>query len=200
MKIAVYGATGNIGSVITAEALSRGHQVTALSRSGASVGGAFGAQAALDDTATFAQIASKHDAVVISVKPAGPGESPEPVIQAHRDLIAAAPSARIFVVGGAGSLLVDGVQLQELPDFPAVYKAGAQVMTTILDLYRNSTGLNWTVLSPAPEIGPGERTGAYNVGLDSPVGSRISRDDYAVAVLDELESPKHVGQRFTVAN
>ena len=83
MKIAVYGATGHVGSAVTAEALSRGHQVTALSRSGASVGAAFGASADLADTATFIEIANKHDVVVISAGPPRTGDSHEPTLQAH---------------------------------------------------------------------------------------------------------------------
>ena len=200
MKIAVYGATGHVGSLITAEALTRGHQVTALSRSGASVGEAFGAQADLTDTATFTQIASKHDVVIISAGPSRTGESHEPTIQAHRDIIASSPAARIFVVGGAGSLYAGDVQLKDTPGFPDMYKPEATTMSAVLELYKNAAGIDWTVLSPAPEIAPGMRTGAYVSGLESPVGERISTQDFAVAVLDELETPAHQGERFTVAN
>jgi putative NADH-flavin reductase len=200
MKIAVYGATGHVGSVITAEALSRGHQVTALSRSGASVGEAFGASADLADTATFSEIASKHDVVVISAGPPRTGDSHEPTIQAHRGIIASAPDARIFVVGGAGSLFAGDIQLKDTEGFPEMYKPEAETMSTILALYDASAGLDWTVLSPAPEIGPGTRTGSYQSGLDHPVGNHISTEDFAVAVLDELETPTHRQERFTVAN
>ena len=200
MKIAVYGATGHIGSAITAEALTRGHQVTALSRSGKSVGEAFGASADLADTATFVEIASKHDVVVISAGPPRTGDSHEPTIQAHRDIIAAAPATRVFVVGGAGSLFAGDVRLKDTPGFPEMYKPEAVTMTAVLDLYTASHGIDWTVLSPAPEIAPGTRTGSYVTGLESPVGSSISSEDYAVAVLDELETPAHRRERFTVAN
>jgi putative NADH-flavin reductase len=73
-------------------------------------------------------------------------------------------------------------------------------MSEILDLYRASSGIDWTVISPAPEIGPGERTGEYNTALDTPAGERVSREDFAVAILDEIEKPVHRQKRFTVAN
>lgn len=200
MKIAVYGATGHVGSAVTAEALSRGHQVTALSRSGASVGAAFGASADLADTATFIEIANKHDVVVISAGPPRTGDSHEPTIQAHRDIIASGVKARVFVVGGAGSLFAGDVRLKDTEGFPEMYKPEAETMTSVLNLYTASSGLDWTVLSPAPEIAPGTRTAKYVVGLESPVGSSISTEDFAVAVLDELETPAHRQERFTVAN
>ena len=197
MKIAVYGATGHVGSAVTAEALSRGHQVTALSRSGASVGAAFGASADLADTATFVEIANKHDVVVIS---AGPPRTGDVQIAWPNDIIASGVKARVFVVGGAGSLFAGDVRLKDTEGFPEMYKPEAETMTSVLNLYTASSGLDWTVLSPAPEIAPGSRTAKYVVGLESPVGSSISTEDFAVAVLDELETPAHRQERFTVAN
>jgi putative NADH-flavin reductase len=111
-----------------------------------------------------------------------------------------APTTRIFVVGGAGSLVVGDTLLKDTPDFPDAFKPSAKTMTEVLDVYQASTGIDWTVLSPAPMIGPGERTGTYTVGTNSPVGENISQEDFAVAVLDELENPQHRGARFTVAN
>ena len=73
-------------------------------------------------------------------------------------------------------------------------------MSEMLAAYRASQGLDWTVLSPAPMIAPGERSGSYHVGTDSPVGDSISAEDYAVAIVGELEKPAHRGRRFTVAN
>lgn len=200
MDIAVYGATGAIGSKIVEEAVARGHDVTAVSRRGGAVENAGIISADLGDTAEFVSIAAENDVVVIAAGPSRTGDSHEPTIQAHRDLIAAKPNARIFVVGGAGSLFAGDVRLKDTEGFPEMYKPEAETMTTILDLYEGSSGLDWTVLSPAPMIAPGERTGAYNTGLNSPVGDAISQEDFAVAVLDELENPKHAAKRFTVAN
>ena len=200
MDIAVYGATGAIGSKIVEEAVARSHDVTAVSRRGGAVENAGIISADLGDTAEFVSIAAENDVVVIAAGPPRTGDSHGPTIQAHRDLIAAKPNARIFVVGGAGSLFAGDVRLKDTDGFPEMYKPEAETMTAILDLYEGSSGLDWTVLSPAPMIAPGKRTGVYTTGLNSPVGDAISQEDFAVAVLDELENPQHSGTRFTVAN
>lgn len=201
MKITVIGATGMIGSRIVAEAASRGHEVTAVSRSGAAAEGA-SKTAAIEpsDTPAVRAAIEASDATVIAVAPDRSGGSHEPTIQAHRDLIAAQPHARFLVVGGAGSLEIDGVRLKDTPGFPPAYYNEAATLSTVLDLYRASKNLNWTILSPAPAIAPGKRTGAYRVGSNSPVGDAISAEDFAVAVVDEIEKPAHTGTRFTVAN
>ena len=200
MDIAVYGATGALGSKIVEEAVSRGHDVTGVSRRGGAIENAGIISADLSDTAEFARIASENDVVVIAAGPSRTGESHEPTIEAHRSIVAAKPDTRVFIVGGAGSLYAGDVQLKDTPGFPEIYKLEAETMSAVLDVYTASTGLNWTVLSPAPMIAPGERTGAYTTGLESPVGDSISTEDFAVAVLDEIETPAHRNQRFTVAN
>ena len=201
MKITVLGATGMVGSRLVAEASRRGHQVTAVSRSGKPVEGASSALAmGLHETAKVAALIDASDATVISIPPDRTGGSHEPILAAHRDLIAAKPSGRFLVVGGAGALEVNGVRLKDMPDFPPAYFAESTTLSTVLDLYRASKGLDWTMLAPAPEIAPGERTGHYRSGTDSPVGDSISAEDFAVAIVDELEKPAHAGTRFTVAN
>lgn len=201
MKITVIGATGMIGSRIVAEAARRGHEVTAASRSGAGTAGATRTAAmALGDTAAVGAAMAASDATVVAVPPDRSGGSHEPTLRAHRNLIAARPHGRLLVVGGAGSLEVDGVRLKDLPGFPPAYHEEATTFSTILDLYRASGNLDWTMVSPAPMIAPGERTGAYRVGTDSPIGDAISAEDFAVAIVDELEKPAHAGHRFTVAH
>lgn len=201
MKIAVIGATGMIGSRLVAEAARRGHQVVALSRAGALPQGAAEAAAIeLNDTAKVVALIDASDATVIAIPPDRHGGSHEPMLKAHRDLIAARPRGRFLVVGGAGALEVDGVRLKDTPGFPPAYHAEASTFSTILDLYRASKGLHWTMLAPAPEIAPGARSGHYRVGTNSPVGDAISAEDFAVAMVDELEQPAHAGTRFTVAN
>lgn len=201
MKINVIGATGMIGSRIAAEAVRRGHEVIAISRSGAAQQGAAQAEAIdFADTAKIAQAIDAADATVLATGPDRTGGSHGPYLNGHRDLIAAKPKHRVLVVGGAGSLEVGGVQLKDLPEFPAAYHKEATTMGEMLDAYRASQGLDWTVLSPAPMIAPGERSGSYRLGTDSPVGDSISAEDYAVAIVDELEKPAHRGRRFTVAN
>lgn len=200
MRITVIGATGMIGSRVVAEAAQRGYDVTALSRSGRDVPGAATAgKLDLSDTAGVREAIDQSDATVIAVPSDRTGGSHEPTIEAHRNLIADPPRQRVLVVGGAGSLVVDGIALKDSAGFPVEYRAEAETFTTILDLYRESEGVDWTLLSPAPVIAPGVRTGGYVTGADSPVGAEISAEDFAVAVLDELANPAHRLARFTVA-
>lgn len=201
MKITVLGATGMVGSRVVAEAARRGHTVTALSRSGAMPDGASQAKAIeFSNTPSLVQEINAADATVIAVSPDRSGGSHEPLIAAHRNLIAAKPQGRLLIVGGAGSLEVNGVRLKDTPEFPAAYYQEAATLSDVLDVYQSSSGLSWTMLSPAPTIAPGQRTGSYRTGTDSPVGNSISAEDFAVAVIDELEKPSHTGRRFTVAN
>ncbi len=85
------------------------------------------------------------------------------------------------------------------PDFRRYYNE-ASTFSTILDLYLASKGLGWTMLSPAPMIAPGTRTAANRVGSNGPGGGSISAEDFAVAIVDELENPVHAGTRFTLAH
>jgi len=150
MKI-IIGSTGMIGSRIVAEAAQRGHEVTAVSRSGGMTKGASRAAAMeLSDTSAVSAAIDASEATVIAVSPDRSGGSHEPTIRAHRNLIAAQPSGRFLVVGGAGSLEIDGVRLKDTAGFPPAYYNEAATFSTILDLYCASRGLAWTMLSPAP--------------------------------------------------
>lgn len=197
MKIAVYGATGVIGSRIVAEAVARGHEVTGLARTATD-----SAQAGdLADAAGVRAVAEKHDVVVSATGPSRTGAPAEPWLDAVRTLIENAGDTRVLVVGGAGSLEVDGTRLLDTPDFPEAYRAEALAGAASLALFRAaSESVDWTYLSPAPVIAPGERTGRYLVGNDSPAGDSISAEDYAVALVDEIETPAYRRSRFTVAN
>jgi putative NADH-flavin reductase len=195
MRIAVYGATGAIGTRIASEAASRGHDVTGISRRGSDLPGD-----ALDPEFTAA-VAEKHDVIVSAIGPSRTEDDGTRFVDSIANLVATLGDRRLVVVGGAGSLTVDGVRLVDSPQFPEAYKAEAtKGAETLALLRRTSEGVDWTYLSPAPVIRAGERTGAYKVGLDSPVGGAISMEDYAVALVDEIEHPEHVRQRFTVAN
>jgi len=199
MKIAVYGGTGQVGSRIVAEARGRGHDVTALSRHG-------GAGVTVSDAADLDQvreIAASHDVVVSALGPSRvPGDDPSALADIVRGLTSAVGATRLIVAGGAGSLVVaPGVRLFETPDFPEIYRTEARATAEAFDAVREAgPELDWTYLSPAPEMGPGERTGSYVSGLDEPVGNSISFDDFAVALVDEIERPAHRRQRFTVAS
>jgi putative NADH-flavin reductase len=199
MKIAVFGGTGMVGSRVVAEARSRGHEVTALSRKG----GEDVQVADATDATQVASIAAANDAVVSALGPSREaGGDPSAFPATVLELAAAVGSTPLLVVGGAGSLLVaPGVRLVDTPDFPAEYRAESLAAADALEALRGlPEGTNWTFLSPSPVIAPGERTGKYVVGQDEPVGVTISAEDFAVALVDELETPRHSRARFTVAN
>ena len=202
-NILVIGSTGMVGSRIVNEAVRRGHTVTAASRSGKPVDGAARAIAVeLGNTDTVAKLieAPNTDVTIIAVYPDRTGGSTEPLVNAHKKLIDRGVKGRVLIVGGAGSLQrEDGSLLVDSPEFPEEYKAEAQAFVEILNLYRNSD-LTWTMLSPSPAIAPGERTGNITLGTDSPVGGAVSAENFAVAMIDEVENPQHVGTRFTVAD
>jgi putative NADH-flavin reductase len=201
MKIALIGATGNVGTRIAVEALSRGHIVTGISRHPEKLALKAGLSAARGDTAApevLAKVLAGHDAVVSSTRFQGSDA---------RSLIAAVKKSgvkRLLVVGGAGSLeAAPGLALIDSPNFPAAYKAEASAGRDFLNVLRGETELDWTFLSPSAFFGPGERTGKFRLGGDALlVGadgqSRVSMEDYAIALVDELESPKHSRRRFTV--
>lgn len=196
MHIAVYGATGAIGSQIVNEARSRGHEVTGISRRG----GADLTGDALD--ADFASaVAEKHDVVVSAIGPSRTEDDGTRFVDSIANLLDTLGGRRLIVVGGAGSLTVGGVRLVDTPEFPELYKAEALKGADSLALVRaTDEDVDWTYLSPAPVIAPGERTGSYRVELETPAGEQVSIEDYAVALVDEIEQPRHRRQRFTVAN
>jgi putative NADH-flavin reductase len=203
MKIAVFGATGMIGSRIVREALSRGHHVTGWTRSGGDLPeGAHAATGDLADPTTVEAAAAGHDVLVSATGPDRSGGPHEPWLEAVQTLIDHAGTARVLFVGGAGSLVgPDGTRLLDGPDFPAEYLAEARSGAAALEAFLAAPGsLDWTFLSPAPVIAPGERTDTYRTALDTPAGVSVSAENYAAALLDEVEQPRHRRQRFTVAD
>jgi putative NADH-flavin reductase len=204
MKIAVYGATGRVGTQVVLEAIDRGHDVTALSRRPAvTADEATWQQGNAADADSVAKVAAEHDVVVSAIGPShAPGADRGDVLVAIDTLAQSVGRIRLVVVGGAGSLLAaPGVRLVDTPEFPAAYLPDALIQVAALDRLRQApTDLDWTYLSPAPEVVDGPRTGTYRTGLDEPAGSSVSVADLAVALLDEIEQPRHPRQRFTVAN
>jgi putative NADH-flavin reductase len=160
------------------------------------------------DASSLANVLKGHDAVISAVGPA-PRTRPTVPAYAARALVQALPKAgvkRVIVVGGAGSLEVKpGLQLVDAPDFPPAWKPVALSHRDALKIFRDSGGaLDWTYVSPAALVEQGTRTGKYRVGgdqllVDEKGASRISAEDYAVALLDELENPRHLKRRITVA-
>jgi uncharacterized protein len=202
MRIAIYGGTGMIGSRVAAEAGRRGHDVTAISRTGPTAAGD-GITSVTGDAGSPEQVAAtaaQHEVVVSAIGPSRVGGRLEDYLDSVDNLIANVGTARLVVVGGAGSLVdADGQRLLDSPEFPELYKPEARIGVAAFNRLRATTDVNWTYLSPAPEIAPGERTGHYVLGDDSPAGGFISAEDYAVALVDELERPAHEHRRFTVA-
>ena len=214
MNIALIGATGFVGAPVLAELLGRGHSVTVLARNPSKLVAQTGLTVVTADALDAAQVGravAGHDAVISAYNP---GWS-EPHIhdlhlQASREIVEGVKQAglkRLLVVGGAGSLYVaPGVQLVDTPHFPAEYKQGALAARQALNELKTETALDWSFVSPPIALAPGERTGSYRVGADEllpgtgdqPAG--ISVADLAVAIVDEIETPRHVQRRFTVAH
>ncbi len=200
MKIALIGATGNAGSRILAELSRSGHAITAVARHPEKVPALTGVtslKADANDVAGLAAVLKGHDVVISSVH--FTASDPRKLVEA----VHASGVSRYLVVGGAGSLEVaPGVKLIDTPEFPAIYKAEAAAGGVFLDLLRNETRLDWTFLSPSALFVPGERTGKFRLGgdqlLSNEKGSSISFEDYAIALVDEIEKPAHSRQRFTV--
>src|SRR5438105_6126726 len=212
MKLVVFGATGNVGQRVVAEALRRGHQVVGVVRDPAAVQAPDQRVKLVKGDATnaddIARVASGADAVVSAISPRPNARGlPAPSLSANsRALIKGLRDAkvkRVLYVGGASSLEVaPGKALADLPDFPEIYREEAREGREALHIWRNEAkALDWTYLSPAAEIAPGKRTGKYRTTDDTLIvddkgKSFITFEDYAVAVLDELEYPQHLAKRF----
>lgn len=201
MKVALIGASGNAGSRILTELLNRGHAVTAImhkpnglaSRAGITVRAGDANQPEL-----LAQVLANHDAVISAVK--FQDSDPHALI----DAVSRSGVKRYLVVGGAGSLeAAPGVREVDSDSFPPHVRPEALKGAAFLDSLRTRDELDWTFLSPSRLFVPGERTGKFRLGtdrllMDDNGVSRISFEDYAVALVDELEQPRHVRKRFTV--
>lgn len=201
MNIAIIGATGMVGSSVVAEAVRRGEHVDAYSRKGDASANELVTPHALQfaDTAAVIDVINSHDVTLITV--AG-RDNYEAVREAHHVLIEAKPQGRFIVVGGAGALQADAnTRLFDTPQFPEAYLPEAKTFGAILDDYRANAGsLQWSMIAPAPAIAPGKRTGLLATELDTPAGEFVSSQDFAIAVVNEMEQPQHVGERFTVAS
>lgn len=217
MHIALIGATGFVGSAVLNEALTRGHAVTALVRDVSKLAPRAGLTLRAADALDPAQVAAAvrgADAVISAYNPGWDNPRLAELFTAGSRAILAGVRAgdvqRLLVVGGAGSLEVaPGVQLVDTPAFldhvPPNIVPGARAARDLLTEIRGVADLDWVFLSPAAMLAPGERTGHYRVGGDqllmagdAPAG--ISVADLAVAIVDELERPRHHRQRFTVAS
>ncbi len=200
MSIALIGASGNVGSRILKELSDREHAVTAIARHPENIAKlpkVIAKQGDVFDKAALSDLLKGHDIVISAVH----FTASDPHILL--DAVKAAGVKRYLVVGGAGSLEVSpGVPLVRTPDFPPAYKPEAEKGAEFLNLLRTENDLDWTFLSPSAQFLPGQRTGKFRLGKDQLLsddhGSRISFEDYAIALVDEIEKPTHSRQRFTV--
>jgi putative NADH-flavin reductase len=211
MRIALIGATGFVGSAILKEALDRGHEITAISRDPEKLqphqilhpqkGDVYNAE-------EVARLVGGHDAVISAFSPSkADPDIRQKHVQGIRTTIAAMKRAgvkRLLVVCGAGSLEVKpGLRVIDTPDFPEQWKGTALATADVLQLLRREQEIEWTCLSPSAMLQPGTRTGKFRLGTDQLLvdangQSSISTQDFAVAMIDEVERPAHIRQRFTV--
>jgi len=211
MRITVFGAGGSVGSRVVAEAVARGHEVTAVVRDPARFHDLHpGAHVRAGDAGNVEDVialSAGQDVVVAATRPA-PGSESDLVITTKALLAGlAGTGVRLLVVGGAGSLTVpgsNGITVSEQPDFPADLRDIALAGAEQLEACRAKTDVDWAYLSPAALMEPGLRTGEYRVGtdellVDAEGESTISMEDFAVVLLDEVEQTKHHRTRFTAA-
>jgi uncharacterized protein len=211
MRLVIFGASGLLGTRLVSEALSRGHQLTAVARDVARIddrGGQVATAAAdVTDPGSVAAVAGGHDAALSAVTQ---HDRPEMLVDAARGLLAGLSTAgvrRLVVAGGAGSLLVaSGQRLMDTEGFHEEWKPEAIAAAAALDVFRQAdTDVEWSYVSPGALLAPGERTGHYRLGgdellVDDHGKSAISMEDFAIAMLDEAEAAKHPRQRFTAAH
>ena len=214
-KVALIGATGFVGSHLLQELLDRGYEVTALARSVEKIQTENDRlkKIAVDvtDLDALTEVLKGNDIVLSAYNPGWTNpDIYNDFIKGSKTFLQAVKNAgvkRYVVIGGAGSLYIDGKQIVDGADFPASIKPGATAARDYLNELRKETELDWTMFSPAINMHQGiktGRTGKYRLGTEEPVfdqkgESVLSVEDLAVAVVDELENHKFPRQRFTAA-
>ena len=212
MKTALIGASGFIGSALLKELLNRGHKVTAIVRHPEKITLRHkNLRVARGDVLNFHDapiLLAGFDAVISAYNPGWKNtEAYENTINAYTSIIHAVKKVgirRLLVVGGAGSLEDSpGIQLIDTGMFPAQLKPFVTGLRDVLALLNKENELEWSFLCPSINIETGARTGKFRLGKDQVIKdkqgvSKISLEDYAMAMIDELETPKYIRQRFTV--
>ncbi|EGK03098.1 NAD(P)-dependent oxidoreductase [Dysgonomonas gadei] len=213
MKVALIGATGFVGSHLLQELVNRGFEVTAVARSVDKIpvkdGKPKAVAADVTDVKALASVLKGNDVVLSAFNP---GWSNPDIYndfmkgsEAIRQAVKEAGVKRYVMIGGAGSLYIDGQQIVDGADFPESIKPGATAARDYLDVLKKEKELDWTMFSPAINMHPGiktGRTGKYRLGTDEPVFDKdgesvLSVEDLSVAVVDEIENHKFSRQRFT---
>lgn len=215
-NVLLIGATGYVGSALLNELVNRGHNVTAVVRNAEKLAGRAGVESVEEDVTNvegIASLAKGKDAVISAYNPGwGNPRQYEETLENYPLIVEAAKEAgveRLLIVGGAGTLFVKpGVRLVDTGTLPEAWLSGVKSLGEFyLNTLMKEQDIDWVFLSPAANLGnlqPGKRTGTYRVGKDDMLvdeegNSFISVEDYAVAMIDELETPKHHKERFTVA-
>ena len=211
MKVALLGARGFVGSVLLKEALDRGHIVTAIVRHPEKLEKREGLTARAGDvydSTSLATLIQGNDAIISAFNPGWKNPNLyDDQVRGTASIIAAIKKAgikRVLWVGGAGGLEVKpGVRVVDSPDLPSWVRPGSLATIDALDQLQKEPELDWSYLSPSAEMKPGQRTGKFRLGndqllVDNTGRSQISVQDYAVAMIDELERPAHIRHRFTV--
>ena len=206
MKIGIIGATGRVGTRVLAEARNRQHVVTAIVRDITKLADRQIAVVNKDIFALTADDLAPFDVIVNAFgAPFGQEYLHMKVAEHLIAQLQGKNSPRMVVVGGAGSLYVDdkGTLVMDTPNVPPEVRPTAAAQGQVLNRLKQDSGINWTFISPSALFAPGERTGKYRIGsdrllIDAQGQSHISMEDYAIALVDELESPQHIRERFTV--
>jgi len=206
MKIGIIGATGRVGTRVLAEAENRQHIVTVIVRDISKLTGKQNAVINKDIFSLTADDLASFDVIVNAFgAPFGQEYLHMKVVEHLITLLQGKDSPRMVVVGGAGSLYVDdkGTLVMDTPNVPAAVRPTAAAQGQVLNRLKQENGINWTFISPSAMFAPGKRTGKYRIGsdrllIDDQGQSRISMEDYAIALVDELENPQHIRARFTV--
>ena len=209
MHITVFGAAGDAGRRIVAEALARGHQVDGVVRSAAQVAELpAGVRGLVGDALSFDSAVGAttgRDVVITATRPARGREAELAAVADVLLTALAVTGGRLLVVGGSATLTVPGGgTLSESPDYPAAWQPIATACADQLARCQASADVDWAYLSPPASLQPGERTGRFRLGGDELLAdaygvSALSYEDLAVVLLDEAERPKHQRCRFTAA-
>jgi Putative NADH-flavin reductase len=211
-NIAIIGASGFVGSALLKEALNRGHKVTAIVRNPEKISlsnqNLTVEQGDVRDIETVQCLVNGMSTVISAYNPGW--SNPElyhDTLKAYCSIIEGCKEAeikRLLIVGGAGSLYINGIRLLDMGVLEETILPGAKSLAEVLySLQKNEKELDWVFFSPAANIAPGERTGKFRLGKDDLITdtegkSNISVEDYAVAMIDEMENPKHHFERFTI--
>lgn len=212
MKITVFGAAGDVGSRIVSEALIRGHEVSAVVRNTSQFSKLpqgvkpFAGDAGIIEDVV--QLTAGQDLVISAVRP--PKGSEEMLVPITQSILNGVTQSdvRLLIVGGAASLKIPDqgeTTVLTAPNFlPEEVINIARACFAQHQLCNAEQNANWVYVSPPAMLIPGTRTGKYRLGSDELVfdkngQSKISMEDFAVALLDEAEHPKHHRSRFTAA-